>query len=203
MSRLPKTKSAKKPGAYHHGNLHTALLEAARTLVDESGIEGFTLREVARRAGVSPGAPYHHFKDKAEIISALVQESLTTLDQLSREAAESKPNAPEKLRAIGVAYVTYAVTHTAEFRLMFRPELGTSLENMEPSTLPVFRVLTAVVTELGETEEESRTLTIAAWSLVHGLTTLLLDGPLRSMATDLNGVKRLAEQVTSTLDIGG
>jgi AcrR family transcriptional regulator len=76
----------KRPDGYHHGNLRQALLDAARDLVHESGVESLTLRKVARRAGVSTGAPYHHFADKADLVYALARQSLEQLDQASEAA---------------------------------------------------------------------------------------------------------------------
>jgi AcrR family transcriptional regulator len=183
---------------YHHGNLRETLLRTALTLLKESGFEALTLREVARRAGVSPGAPYHHFKDKAELVQALAQKSLETLDRLSREAIQNKSTATEKLHALGVAYVMYAVEHPAEFRVMFRPEMGLLPVVPDPATAPVFGVLIEVIRDFPTVKQSQQiTAAITAWSLVHGLAVLLLDGPLQRIVTDKREIETLAKEVTA------
>lgn len=195
-------KPAKKKETYHHGNLREALLESALVLLKEAGLEALTLREVARRAGVSPGAPYHHFKDKAELIQALAQRSLETLDRISREAIQDKSTPSEKLHALGVAYVMYAVEHPAEFRIMFRPELGLLPVVPDPATALVFGVLIEVIREFPSIKKAQQLTvtidaTITAWSLVHGLAVLLLDGPLQRIVTDKRDIETLAKEVTA------
>lgn len=194
-------KPAKKTDAYHHGNLRLALLESARDLIEESGIEALTLREVARRAGVSAGAPYHHFKDKADLISELVSHSFHRLDRASRDALVGKTTPQEKLQAIGVTYVMYAVRHPEQFRLMFRPEMGSPLEYENPACTAVFRVLLEVVDEFCLVGGDRNTAAISTWSLVHGLASLLVDGPLHAMTADLETVHALAIQVTSAINL--
>lgn len=197
-----KVKSAKgHKESYHHGNLREALLESALLLLQETGLETLTLREVARRAGVSPGAPYHHFKDKAELIQALAQRSLGALDRLSQQAIETKETPTEKLHALGLAYIRYATGHTAEFRLMFRLEIASPLEFPDPTTAPVFRVLLSVIAESGESEKVQTTTAIAAWSLVHGLAVLLIDGPLRTLAKNDAVFETLLQDVTARLQL--
>jgi AcrR family transcriptional regulator len=194
-------KTTKKSDAYHHGNLRLALLEAARVLMKESGIESLTLREVARRSGVSSGAPYHHFKDKADLIRELVSHGFQRLDRASREALQGKTTPHEKLQAIGITYIMYAVQYPDEFRLMFRPEMGSPLEDENPTCTPVFRVLLEVIDEFHLGESDRNTAAISVWSLVHGLASLLVDGPLHSMTTNMETVHALAIQVTSAVNL--
>lgn len=170
-------------------------------MMEESGIEALTLREVARRAGVSSGAPYHHFKDKADLIRELVSYGFQSLDRASYEALQGKTTPHEKLQAIGVTYVMYAVQHPDEFRLMFRPEMGSPLEDENPTCTPVFRVLLGVIDEFHFVGRDRDTAAISVWSLVHGLASLLVDGPLHSMTTNLKTVQALAVQVTSTINL--
>lgn len=195
----------KQPDAYHHGHLRQALLEAARTLINEAGVEALTLREVARRAGVTTAAPYHHFADKAALVTALAQQGLVELDQAAEAALVGIEAPREQLRAIGVAYVMFAVEHPAEFRLMFRPELGAPFDMKDPLSTPMFRVLIRVVAACraaaGITEDDQGVTAITAWSLVHGLAALLIDGPLASLKTDRARVHALAVSITNRLDL--
>lgn len=195
----------KRPDAYHHGNLRQALLEAARSLINEAGVEALTLREVARRAGVTTGAPYHHFADKAALVAALAEQGLAELDQVAEAALEGIDDPHEQLRALGVAYVLYAVDHPAEFRLMFRPELSGYLESKDPLSTPVFRVLMRVVdachARSGVTDEARTATAVTAWSLAHGLSALLVDGPLATLLSDRERVYALAVTVINQLDV--
>jgi AcrR family transcriptional regulator len=195
----------KQPGSYHHGNLRQALLEAARELINEAGVEALTLREVARRAGVTTGAPYHHFADKSELVAALARQSLEEFDRVASAALEEIDEPQEQLRAIGVLYVLYAVDHPAEFRLMFRPEKGSPFDSTDPADSPVFRVLIRVIdacrAAAGIADDKRDADAIAAWSLVHGFAALLVDGSLASLAADREWVQTLALDITRRLDI--
>lgn len=189
--------------AYHHGNLREALLDAARSLLGEVGVDAVSLRAVAQRAGVSVGAPYHHFADKAGLLSALVHRCFADMDREVREALLDKTLPGEKLRAIGVAYVLYAVAHPAEFRLMFRPEKGAVLAMPDALDAPVYGVLLEVIDELhaqGKGTDRDSDI-IAAWSVVHGLAALLIDGPLQALCNDSARVRTIAEAVTERLTL--
>jgi AcrR family transcriptional regulator len=193
----------KRGTAYHHGNLRQALLEAARELVHEVGVEHLTLREVARRAGVTTAAPYHHFADKAALVYALAHQSLAELDQVSAAAIIGIDDPQEQLYALGTAYVLYAIDHPTDFRLMFRPEMGAPFEFADPTNAPVLGVLLRVVSACHERAalplEGVQMTAISAWSLVHGLAALLVDGPLAPMAADRAQVEALASTITRRL----
>ena len=190
-SRLETSTQSNKPEPYHHGNLRATLLETAQILVGEVGADGFSLRELARRANVSPAAPYHHFKDKAALIRALAKESQERLGLASQAALEGITHPVMRLSALGVAYVLYAFEHPSEFRLMFRHELhsplgATNQEQLEMNKPdPAFVLLKQTLIECRNagcipiTSEKALELaTISTWSLVHGLATLIVDGPL-------------------------
>jgi len=194
----------KKADPYHHGNLRQALIETARELLHAGGVEALTLREVARRAGVTTAAPYHHFADKAALVDALVRQSLAELDAASREALHGISEPRAQLRALGLAYVLYALDHPAEFRLMFRPELGTPINFEAPGSAPVFSVLADVIAaghgpESSQAEREVAALT--AWSLVHGLAALIVDGPLGRHAMARDELISLAQRILAKLDL--
>ena len=184
---------------YHHGDLRRALLDEAASVLVERGVGGLSLRDLARRVGVSPTAPYHHFKSKAALVTALAEDAMADLDAALASAADGE-RAGSRLRAIGVAYVLFAVDHPERFRLAFRPEMGAPYERfMEADRLPDdvvgFRQLVKVVREIEPNPERQVTAAIASWSVAHGLASLLVDGPLRSLASDRERVRSLAESV--------
>src|SRR5713226_1243913 len=93
---------------YHHGDLSRALVDAARRILEAEGPSALSLRAVAREAGVSPAAPYHHFKDKGELLDAVAQEGWVMLDAAIGKAKAEAPSIDETLNEIGVAYVCFA-----------------------------------------------------------------------------------------------
>lgn len=159
--------------SYHHGNLRRAVLDAAVAAIAESGPAGWSLRELARRAGVSHAAPAHHFGDKAGLLTAVAAEGYA----LFADALEA---AGDDLYDVGLAYVRFAVDHRAYFEVMFAPglyraddaELGAARERAD-------RMLAAGVHGVtpGPPEEE-RAARLAAWSIVHGFAQLWLSGAL-------------------------
>src|SRR5262245_23788463 len=108
-----------KGGKYHHGDLRRALLDAALEILAEGGAAGLTLREVARRAGVTHAAPYRHFEDKAALLAAVAEEGFRAVYAEMLARSERVKDPVERLYQIGAAYVLFAVTHPAHFRVMF------------------------------------------------------------------------------------
>ena len=194
-------------GTYHHGDLRRALLDEAAAVLTEGGVASLSLRDLARRVGVSPTAPYHHFPNKAALVSAIVEDTLSALDRASEEAARIDADPPDRIRALGVAYVLFAVEHPERFRLTFRPEMGTPFATLDegtdalPSDILVFRHLQRAVGDIGLSGRAQTHTALAAWALVHGLASLLVDGPLRPMASDLGRVRALAQEATAQLSL--
>ncbi len=173
---------------YHHGDLRRALLNAAFQLVTERGIHDFTLREVARQAGVSHNAPYNHFADKAELVVALTVEGFQKLELALRSTYEqSAGTSLERTLAIGIAYLRFALENPAMFNLMFRPELHQSSHDVQTCDEAVksagdatFQVLLdgiAASQQAGELRAEPSVdmLALALGSTMHGLTVMLVD----------------------------
>jgi AcrR family transcriptional regulator len=214
-----KTLVQDKP--YHHGDLRRALLDAALQLVEERGLEGFTLREVARQAGVSHNAPYTHFADRAALVEALAVESFNMLTQTLRDVASAAADSPlDALLVTGRAYVDFALTHSAMFRLMFRPELRQTtvatqsneqqfVSALDTASLAAYQVLVDCIRACQEAQivrpGDSNLLALTAWATIHGLAMLLLDGaPGGIMTADLSAqaITSMVETVTTTLTIG-
>ena len=104
---------------YHHGDLRRALIDAARRLLETEGPNALSLRAVAREAGVSPAAPYHHFKDKGELLDAVAHEGWDLLNELMTAARASQTSVRDKLTSLGVAYVRFARDNPALYRVMY------------------------------------------------------------------------------------
>lgn len=199
---------------YHHGDLRRALVEAAAALLEELGPEGVSLRGAARRAGVSHAAPYHHFTGKAELVEAVAVHGFERFTVALRHARDTTPgNALARFRATGVAYVRFAAEHPALFRLMNRPELRSGVRTPEGRRGPVeaaaqdaYRVLedgieacrAAGLVRSADGEADA----LAAWSLVHGLAVLAVDGLIEPAAARPAEAERWAEAVTGVLGRG-
>jgi AcrR family transcriptional regulator len=179
----------KKPRktSYHHGNLRSALLDAALELVREEGLSAISLREVARRAGVSHAAPAHHFGDKAGLLTALATQGFELFGAALRAGtARAGEHPKQRLAWAGWAYVMFAAENRAHFEIMFRPEL---LHYEDPGLITT---ASAAYQELSDSvklyspnasEDELKLHAVRAWAEVHGLATLWLHGNLPEQST--------------------
>ena len=123
--KIPAT-SPEQRDTYHHGDLKRALTEAALGLVKEKGPKGFTLREVARRAGVSAAAPYRHFADKAQLLAAAATLGFVQLHETLSAAAAESADVTQQVLDMGRAYVRWAVAHPDYYQVMFGAEMDKS-----------------------------------------------------------------------------
>jgi AcrR family transcriptional regulator len=192
--------------AYHHGDLRSALLRASLALIDESGIGALSLREVARKAGVSHNAPYHHFKDRGSLLAALVEHGFAALAQEMADARAAAPDARARLEACGEAYIRFALNSPARFKLMFRPELTApeTAAGMSQSSTAALDTLTAAIVEAQAgglaPAGDPKPLVLTCWAAVHGLASLLLDGPLaRAQRMFATSPDKLTAVVPATL----
>jgi AcrR family transcriptional regulator len=186
---------------YHHGNLARALLDAAAEVIADVGAGQMSLREVARRAGVSNAAPVHHFGDKAGLFTALAAEGFGLLDERLADVRDRTGSFVE----IGAAYVGFAVDHRPHFEVMFRPELyhADAPEVVEGSRAAARHLYELAGDHFG-VDGDSRDAGVAAWSLVHGLATLLVNGNLGRRASDdpLGTARRIGALTSSRPDRG-
>lgn len=177
--------------AYHHADLRPALLAAARRMLERDGPAALSLREVARRAGVSHNAPYRHFADRAALLAALAAEGFAALADRLRDATARAPPAG-RLGASGAAYVRFALDEPNLFRLMFgglvrgrdHPELAGAAA----------RAYAQLAGETGA-GPDAGPRTVAAWATVHGLAHLLLDEQIPLARGDRAAADRLIERV--------
>jgi AcrR family transcriptional regulator len=200
---------------YHHGNLRAALIDAAVEMARAGGPEAVVVREASRRVGVSHNAAYRHFPDRDQLLKAVCGRCMSALARLMEAGIARVPGddhsiaaARARLRATGVAYVTFALTEPGWFRTAFAVPHGLSYldehEGAGESGLGPYELLSAQLDALaaagGLPLERRDHAEIAAWSAVHGLATLLIDGPLREMP-EAERV-RAAERVLDTVERG-
>src|SRR5258708_7999504 len=111
---------AKRKTDYHHGRLRQALIEAAVKTIAQRGVDALSLRELAARAGVSPGAPYHHFSNRKELLASIAEDGFTRLEAQLIAARDAAPdNSSARLEPLGLAYVTFALSSLGYFRVTF------------------------------------------------------------------------------------
>lgn len=191
--KLPGTR---KRETYRHGDLHRALLDVAVELARQGGREAIVLREVTRQAGVSPNAAYRHYADLKSLLRAVGMAAQARLaDTMEQELAMLWPtgdkaeDARARLRAVGTGYLAFAQSEPGLFRMAFSEHVDMS-NAADPASkgrggMTPFQLLSAALDDLVEAEElppERRPASeFFAWSAVHGLALLLIDGPLRGL----------------------
>ena len=161
---------------YHHGDLRAALVRAAMGLLEESGEAALSLRAVARRAGVSPAAPYRHYADREALVSAVAAVGYRELAE-RLAAAHPSPSTPDQLASVAIAYVQFALERPALFRIMFTEPCDRYDDERVAAAAAVSHYLRAIV-ERAFPQADAEALATAIWALVHGLAFLLLDGKL-------------------------
>ena len=163
-----------------HGDVRRLVLDAAIAIIELEGAESLSMREVARRAGVSHQAPYHYFGDRSGIFAAISEEGFTGLAQAFRDVHETEMPAA---KAGFIAYLNFAREHVGHFRVMFRNDIcGVTTHALTQTAADsAFEELRLMVSRItGPEIDPNKAFTFAAmlWSLSHGLATLVIDGPL-------------------------
>jgi AcrR family transcriptional regulator len=196
-STKPRSPKPKRP--YHHGDLRTALIDAALRLIAEHGVQGLALSDAAHLAGVSVAAPYRHFKDKEALLAEIAREGFVMFRDALARAAQSHPRAKiQRLEEMGVAYVEFALEHRSHFKVMWEggiskdkyPELG-------QTAYEAFLLLEKAAIDLlpGPRHARQQALVCAAWSIVHGYATLALERELDVVGTEQSGNKLLRQSL--------
>lgn len=176
---------SQKRERYHHGSLRSALIDAAAHLAAEHGADGVSLREAARRAGVTQAAPYHYFRNKSLLLAAVAEEGFQLLDEVQSAAfARSASDPLARLAALLTSYLRFAIERPHYFKVMFQAHLVGAGEHPSRSAAAT-RVIDRLVEAsraarlaAGQDDLDPVALATLVWSLPHGLACLYLDGPI-------------------------
>lgn len=192
MSEDDNSVNIGRRATYHHGDLRAALVEAGLAMLTEKPVEEISLREIARRVGVSATAVYRHFPDKQALLSAMAHEGMEALGRAQRVAHEAAGGGGTGFAASGATYVRFAVENPALFRLVFASPPTVSLIDLAPEKMSTaMRGLRDDIARLlppGLPEAEQRAAALHAWSLVHGLAMLILDGQIAYDAAEVERI---------------
>jgi AcrR family transcriptional regulator len=204
---LANSKVADKGGRYHHGDLRRALVDAALELVKEQGPSGITLREAARRAGVTHAAPYRHFADKEALLAAVAEEGFMRLKE-TVEAAITNVEPKNGVEAIGISYVRFARENPSQFRVMFGSQVGD--KRRYPSLVladqSVFDLLSKTIAgaqasgDLGAGDPAR--MGMVTWSMLHGVAALVVDGQMERAGVRDEQIDDFARRVAKTATAG-
>ncbi|KFC67585.1 NADH-quinone oxidoreductase subunit E [Bosea sp. LC85] len=185
MTKLPHSENAERPRRYHHGNLVEALIAATVEIIEERGVEQVSVREAAKRAGVSPGAPFRHFRSKAALLTAVAEQAMS---RLTDAVAESQSNAGSgeplaAFEAIGQGYLRWAIANPTHFEIISSRTLidfdaSASLRSQNEAIRQVMIDLLTRARERGQLAEglDFDHLVLAARALVYGLARMAIDG---------------------------
>lgn len=169
--------ASQRATAYHHGDLRTALVKAARDILEnKGGFEALSLRAAARKAGVSQAAPYHHFADKQALLDAVAAEGFESLHaaMAMRVARETEPLA--RLQASGLGYIAFATENPALFRLMFTGvELSGGDAQLHAARDSAYRIFQDAVIAAAPADAAIPIICLSLWARVHGLAKLILE----------------------------
>lgn len=177
--------------SYHHGDLRATLISTAMGMLERG--ETFSIRAVAREAGVSATAPYRHFPDREALESALAAEGLRNLRSDLADGGAALPATPEELAELGVAYVEFALRRPALFKLMFGNECNTDDEERVRAAAEVHELLATAITGVFP-DADPLDLALGGWGVVHGMAFLYLD---RKLTAD--SIEDVAAQVRASL----
>jgi AcrR family transcriptional regulator len=194
---MPGKPRSKRGPSYHHGDLRDALVRAARNILEKRGLADLSLRRVARTAGVSPAAPYHHFADKQALLDAVATQGFAELrsETLARMAKETDPAA--RLDESGVGYVVFAVENPALFRLMFGgddQQLSTDAALIKARE-QAYGVLQAAVADTSPEGTADPFVCLRLWAQVHGIAKLIVEHCIKPSDYGLTGSEALAARL--------
>jgi AcrR family transcriptional regulator len=203
--RPPAAPARKRADRYHHGDLRRALLQAAVRTIGDHGIDALTLRGVGSALGVSRTALYRHFRDKAALLAAMGAEGFRTLRAELSESWERGGRGQRGFKAMGVAYVQFAVAHPSHYRVMFGADIfGAEYSDLAQESTGAFQVLVDGIVELQgrhlARRDDPRQMAMFVWATTHGVAMLAIDGRLGREASAIDGLTHyMTERVLAAI----
>jgi AcrR family transcriptional regulator len=201
-SHPTKTRARRRASPYHHGRLRQALIRAGRALIEQRGLQGFTLRECARRARVSHAAPAHHFHSVADLLAEIAAQGFDDLAAAMDTAADNERDPARRLAALGRAYVAFALSNKAVFQLMFNRGAGSNNNaRLETSRKAAYARLTEGIGSVipDGSPAVRQAMADLAWVSVHGFAMLVLGGELDRDGTSGSAFARRLDAVLHVL----
>lgn len=197
-TKRPRTPPASKT-AYHHGNLREELVLQGMAILESEGMTALSMREIARRTGVTQTAPLHHFEGKTGLLAAIAAMGFRQLFEYRMQALQGRRGPEERLMAVMMAYVEFALAHPALFHLMHGPEIPdkTRFPELNEAAMRSYGILETAVADFLLTNESSmdrsRDATLAAWTACNGLANILIspqNTPRSVLRKDPTGIAR-------------
>lgn len=197
-----KAADLQKKFKYHHGNLRDALLRAARELLESDGIDGLSLRALAKATGVTQAAPYSHFRDKDDLLAAIAEEGFQRLALQMAEDATGAPSTQERIERLMVSYIRFAQENTALFQIMFGRELADMRKypTLAMTAGKSYALMSTAIANRLKGDIDTRFMTVTLWSLCHGLTMLMIEKKIDIKTFD---AENTADFVRRTVGIFG
>ena len=190
----PREVDTSPTGPYHHGDLRTALIQAARRVIAVGGVAQLSIRDAARAVGVSPGAPYHHFRSKADLVDAVATSGWMELLTMVAAARRAAATPSDGLLDAGAAYVRYAQSHPQLYRVMIA-QMESAGRSSATAATPQGAVLeTLKAAGMFETESDRLPL-IALWCVAHGFMSVASYPAVRQFARMGQGPEDLARRL--------
>ncbi|WP_373490434.1 TetR/AcrR family transcriptional regulator [Parasphingorhabdus sp.] len=183
----------KKQSDFHHGNLRAALLQAAFEILDEAGPDAITIREVARRSGVSHAAPVNHFKNRTELLTVVATILFRELDSAISAKLQTFPTTPaDCVRSFANTLIAFGLEHPNRYQLLWRRDLvDNSDADLQAAMDGIYdKLISAIDLSKNKTRFDKHTFAIAIWSLAHGYVTMRLNQNFEPMNDSITGQSR-------------
>ncbi len=196
----PATADFQKKFRYHHGNLREAAINAALGILSTEGIAALSLRALAKATGVTPTAFYEsHFGDKDELLAAVAETGFQKLALQMAEDATGAASTQERIERLMTSYIRFAQNNKPLFQLMFGRELSNlkKYPTLAMTAGKSYSLISAALSKRSGNADEARFLTVAIWSLCHGLTTLIIDEKLNTAQFGAETVEDFVKRTVS------
>lgn len=196
--------TAKKKPPFHHGNLKQALLDASLDILDGAGPDAITIREVARRAGVSHAAPVNHFKDRGALLTEVAVILFEELSgQIAETLARTSGSLRDRIKAFADGLIAYGLRNPNRYRMLWRRDL---IDTQNARLAEVMDVIyDQLMIEISKTSDQKNfddhTVAIGLWSMAHGYTALRLDGTFEAADDEVTGQPRQEAMLTAFIEI--